>query len=300
MAVYLGDKGRVVISRTQSRQSAMFTTLNVDDVAVERRRLSIDGAAFQLITGDRVRFKTQDGSDLQFVSSIDTADDDIIRFVHVDPIGGIRLYDTFSEAVKGGKTSAIELDAPTSAQEITVKVMGEPSQERCVANVRNFSITTSRENIDTTCLNQHFRNNYENGLIAGQGTLNCLWSYEADCADAIDTDEIEFAEYLARLCIRVVQGASFEGFFYLYYGGDGTFAEDSTWYQCDDCIITNVAVSVEPTQLITAEIQFVTSGPIALRHGRPPAFLIQEEPDSGLFELEQDESSYIELENDDD
>ena len=67
MAVYLGDKGRVVISRTQSRQSAMFTTLNVDDVAVERRRLSIDGAAFQLITGDRVRFKTQDGSDLQFV-----------------------------------------------------------------------------------------------------------------------------------------------------------------------------------------------------------------------------------------
>ena len=124
--------------------------------------------------------------------------------------------------------------------------MGEPSQERCVANVRNFSITTSRENIDTTCLNQHFRNNYENGLIAGQGTLNCLWSYEADCADAIDTDEIEFAEYLARLCIRVVQGASFEGFFYLYYGGNGTFAEDSTWYQCDDCIITNVAVSVEP------------------------------------------------------
>ena len=187
MAVYLGDKGRVVISRTQSRQSAMFTTLNVDDVAVERRRLSIDGAAFQLITGDRVRFKTQDGSDLQFVLSLDTADDDIIRFVHVDAMGGIRLYDTFSEAIKGGKALAIELDAPTSAQEITVKVMGEPSQERCVANVRNFSITTSRENIDTTCLNQDFRNNYENGLIAGQGTLNCLWSYETDCADAIDS-----------------------------------------------------------------------------------------------------------------
>ena len=299
MAVYLGDKGRVVISRTQSKQSAMFTTLNIDDVSVGRKRLSIDGAAFQLITGDRVRFKTQDGSDLQFAQTAG-GDDDIIRWVNVDGMGGIRLYDSFSEAIKGGKSSALELDEPTSAQEITVKVMGEPDRERCVADVRNFSITTSRENIDTTCLNQHFRNNYENGLIAGQGTVRCLWSYEADCAQAIDSGDMEFAEYLARLCIRVVQGASFEGFFYLHYGGYGTSSEASTWYQCDDCIITNVAISVDPTDLIAADIQFVTSGPIALRHGKPPSYLVQEESEFGLFDLEQDANSQIELENDDD
>jgi len=299
MAIYLGDSGRVVISRTASQQS-MFTTLNKDDVAVERQRLSIDGAALQLITGDRVRFKTQDGSDLQFAQTMG-GDDDIVRWVHVDGMGGIRLYDSFSAAVKGGKAGSLKPDAPTTAQQITIRVMGEPNVERCVASIRDYSITTSRENIDITCLNQHFRNNYENGLIAGQGTINCFWSYETDCggnSSAEDTD-VEFAEYLARLCIRVVQGASFAGYFYLYYGGEGDSAEESTWYECQDCIITNVAVTVEPTQLISAEIQFVTSGPIALRHGRPPSFLTQEEAEFGLFDLEQDADGHIELENDD-
>lgn len=297
MGVYLGDSGRVVISRSASQMS-MYTTLQVDDVAVDRQRLSIEGAALQLTTGDRVQFKTQNGSDLQFAQTAG-ADDDIIRWVHVDGMGGIRLYDSFSAAVKGGKSNSLQLDAPAEAQDITVRVVGEPDLERCVANVRNFSITTSRENIDITCLNQHFRNNYENGLIQGQGTLNCFWSHEADCALA-DEGNIDFAEYLARLCIRVVQGASFAGYFYLYNGGYGSHSKDSTWYECQDCIITNVAVNVDPTQLITAEIQFVTSGPIVLRHGRPPAFLVQEESEFGLFELEQSDSSYIELENDDD
>jgi len=237
---------------------------------------------------------------LQFAQS-SGGDDDVIRFVNVDGMGGIRLYDTFSGAIKGGKSGSLELDAPTAAQEITVRVMGEPSVQRCVADVRSFSITTSRENIDITCLNQHFRNNYENGLVQGQGTLSCLWNYEADCGDATEGG-LEFAEYLARLCIRVVQGASFAGYFYLYYGGEGSFSENSTWYECQDCIITNVAVNVEPTQLIAAEIQFVTSGPIVLRHGRPPAFLIQEEEEFGLFALEGkgDYDGFIELENTDD
>ena len=296
MGVYLGDNGRVVISRTAS-QSSMYTTLNTDDVAVERQRLSIDGAALQLITGDRVRFKTQDGEDLQFAQTMG-GDDDVIRYVHVDGMGGIRLYDTFSAAVKGGKSGSLQLDAPTEAQDITVRVMGEPNVERCVAEVRNFSVTTSRENIDITCLNQHFRNSYENGLVAGQGTLSCFWSHEVDCGNATDS-EVEFAEYLARLCIRVVQGASFAGYFYLYYGGEGSHSKASTWYECQDCIITNVAVSVDPTQLITAEIQFVTSGPIVLRHGRPPSFLVQEEQGNDFFLLEQG-TDRIELENDDD
>jgi hypothetical protein len=297
MGVYLGDKGRVLISRTASQMS-MYTTLNVDDVSVERQRLSIDGAALQLITGDRVRFKTQDGSDLQFAQTMG-GDDDVIRWVNVDGMGGVRLYDSFSAAVKGGKSRSLQLDTPTAAQDITVRVMGEPDVERCLAEIRNFSITTSRENIDITCLNQHFRNNYENGLIAGQGSLNCFWSHETDCGSSAADSDVEFAEYLARLCIRVVQGASFAGYFYLYYGGEGSHAENSTWYECQDCIVTNVAVSVQPDQLITAEIQFVTSGPIVLRHGRPPSFLVQEEAEFGLFDLEQDVDSHIELENDD-
>jgi hypothetical protein len=298
MGVYFGDKGRVIISRTASQMS-MYTTLQITDVAVDRQRLSITGAALQLITGDRVQFKTQNNTNLQFAASIAGADTSVTRYVHVDGMGGIRLYDTFSDAVRGGQSRSLLLTAPTAAQDITVRVVGEPDQERCVADVRNFTITTSRENIDITCLNQHFRNNYENGLIAGQGSLNCFWTYETDCGGA-ESGEVEFAEYLASLCIRVVQGASFAGYFYLYRGADGYHGGDSTWYECQDCIITNVAVNVEPTQMVTAEIQFVTSGPIVLRHGRLEGLLLQEESAGDgfdLFDLEQDANSHIELEN---
>ena len=79
--------------------------------------MSIDGAYFQLITGDRVQFKTQDGSDLQFAQTMG-GDNDVIRCVHVDEIGGLRFYDTFAKAVAGGKSQSETIDMPSSSQEI--------------------------------------------------------------------------------------------------------------------------------------------------------------------------------------
>ena len=72
-------------------------------------------------------------------------------------------------------------------------------------------------------------------------------------------------EYLAQVCIRVVQGAGFHGRF--FRTTQATTNAASTWYECETCLISNVAVAVQPGQLITAEIDFVTSGPIVLlRH----------------------------------
>ena len=41
--------------------------------------------------------------------------------------------------------------------------------------------------------------------------------------------------------------------------------ERSVWYECETCIVTNVAVTVTPTQAVKATVDFVTSGPITLR-----------------------------------
>ena len=113
-----------------------------------------------------------------------------------------------------------------------------------------------------------------------------------------NVDGVEFAEYLAQVCIRVVQGAGFYGRFFLHYGEPTDSA--STWYECGTCLISNVAIAVQPGQVITAEIEFVTSGPIVLHHGMPVDFLLQDEQSvDGMFLLEQPGESKLELENND-
>ena len=49
-------------------------------------------------------------------------------------------------------------------------------------------------------------------------------------------------------------------------------------------MVTNVAVTVAATQTIDTRIEFVTSGPVLLKMGRPPAYLLQEDGDLLLQE----------------
>jgi hypothetical protein len=78
----------------------------------------------------------------------------------------------------------------------------------------------------------------------------------------------------------------------MYYGVDTN--EKSVWYECENCIVNNVAISVSPGQLIEAEISFITSGKIDLRESYIPQYLLQEQ-DAGLI-LNED-GRRIRLEN---
>ena len=282
MGVYLGSEGRVIISRSGGKQPYMFE-LNNSDINVDRRRFSIPAAGAQFITGDLIEIATLPTADniaLELTPEHKDDDGDLYNsyegYVHVDPLGGLRLYDNFGDAVAGTRDKAEVLGTfSKSKQLISIGVVAQ-SARKCLAEVRSFEITTTRENVDTTCLSNRFRQEYEDGLIFGQGTLNCLWSNTEVCGGLSELTS-EFAEYLAQLCIRLVQGCDFHGYFYLYNGGPAD--QRSTWYECENCLITNVVVSVDPAQLITTEIQFVTSGPIVLRHGFPPAYLLLEDVD---------------------
>ena len=55
--------------------------------------------------------------------------------------------------------------APTVAKNITIRTDNE--KFRHVAGVKDFEMTTSREQIDLTNLGDEFRNQYEAGLISG-------------------------------------------------------------------------------------------------------------------------------------
>ena len=156
---------------------------------------------------------------------------------------------------------------------------------RCLARIKDFEITTSRETVDTTLLGAEFRQQYEAGLISGQGSMNAFWEHAYALCDAdYRSNAPEFPVYLAQLVVRIQQGADFTGRFFIYHDADSNDGlNNSVWYEAD-CVVTNVAVTVAATQTIDTRIEFVTSGPVLLKMGRPPAYLLQEDGDLLLQE----------------
>ena len=278
MAVYFGQNGNVEIRRN-SVSSALSTKLDPHDVSVGAKRFSVDRSSGSLITGDRVTIATVDGSTLELVSGHNYNDGS--WYIHIDKMGGIRLFNTFALAISGKKTDALTLVTPSSSKQVTIQTIN--SRFRHLARVQEFEITTNRDQIDLTPLGDQFKKQYEAGLISGQGNLSCLWEHSSEFADATPSSPInpEFPFYLAQLIIRLQQGADFEGRFYIYK--DSLSSNNTVWYE-SNCVVTNVAVSVSASQEITTSIEFITNGEITLKTGGEAAYLLQENTDKILQE----------------
>lgn len=269
MAIYFGERGKVEITR-QGSDEPLYTTLVPDDVNVGARRFSVVFMGGAITTGDYVTIKRrQSGADQENLELVkDHLFPDWSGFIHVDSIGGVRLYQAFDDALDGTKRAALELVTPSQDQDILFETRSLDS--KCLAEVRSFQINTTRETIDTTVLSNQFRHSLKNGLISGQGQLECNWEHKRGMCEDQDS-RIEFNAYLARLCVRLQQGAGFRGKFYIYCDSD----ERGVWYEAD-CIVSNVSISVSPANIIESTIDFVTTGPVQLKSGFEPSILAQE------------------------
>ena len=278
MGVYFGQSGEIALKR-DSLQSTLSTKLDPSDVNTSRRRFSVDHSSGSLLTGDRVDIATADKSTLELVNGHSYEDGS--WYINVDPVGGLRLYDTFAKAIEGLQSTALQLVIPSASKDILIKTRNE--NFRHVANVRDFEMTTSREQVDLTNLGDEFRNQYEAGIISGQGTMTCIWehSYETGNRKTEYGTDSEFPFYLAQLIVRTQQGSDFDGLFYIYR--DTNNAKNNVFYEAN-CIITNVAVSVSPAEVIETRIEFVTNGAVKLKTGDTPGYLLQENSDRILQE----------------
>ena len=285
MAVYLGSHGGIELKR-DSFNVPLISDLDPDDVNAEKRRFSFDFDPGSLISGDQVDIETVDGSELTFINA--HAGDGWRGYIHVDPVGGIRLYEEFSDAVSGNKINALELTKP--AQTIPIQVSTRGSLYRCLAQIQSYQLTDSRETVDITSLGEEFRRNYANGLISGQGSMQCIWDYESTLCDPMTGEDVEFPHYLAQLVIRLKQGADFMGRFLLHKD-----AQNRGVWQEATCIVSNVGISVEATQIITTSIEFVTTGEIRLYAGVVPSHILLESTDKLL----KQDAGFIDAENGD-
>ena len=281
MTVYLGDHGFVELKRDSGEP--IRVTIGVGDVNVEKRRFSFpDDVRGQLISGDQIDLLRVGGGNLELIAGHNERD--WRGFVFIDIMGGIRLYDSFEASIRGERSEAVELQAISSPHEILIQTRN--TQYKFLAQLRQFDFTTERETIDTTILGDQFRKRYEAGLISGQGRLECFWDHKQELCDPSGCAGAELPIYLAQLCIRLTQGADFEGRFFIYSPGtddDPRANRNSVWYEAK-CIVTNASVTVGATEVIESSIDFVTTGEIKLLVGVPPSYLLQEDSDLLLLE----------------
>jgi len=276
MSIYFGSTGFIELKRG-ALDSAISTSLDPADVNTTKKRFSVEKVNGSLVTGDQVEIETNDGSNLELLSGHNFPD--LRKYIHIDDVGGIRLYDTFASALAGEITDALTLTAPSSTKNIIIHT--RDTRFRPLAKITEFEITTTRDTVDITNLGSEFRKQYENGLISGQGTIQTIWQHRNFQNDTSDFASPEFPVYLSQLLVRVQQGADFEGRFYVYH--DPSQTTNSVWYQ-STCVVTNVAVNVPASGLVEARIEFITNGEIRLHNGVPPSFLLLENSDRILQE----------------
>lgn len=294
MGVYLGNVGQIELQRNGSdafvsggQNVELSADVEASGVAVSVGRFELKGKTVPLpssatpaslnpsvnpnpppssalITGDQVEFRST--VPLAFIDGSGfpngTVQSSGSWFVHVDEIGGIKLYDTFANSLNGEATGRIALAPITATISVTFEIIS--TTRRVLGCITEYEINTNREVVDVTSLSDQHRQQYSS-LITGSGSLIAQWDYIGD-------NDTEKVQYLMSLVLRTEIGSKFTGRFYIKAedtsAASGSFSpsqiNDALWWEFD-ALITGSAVSFAPGDIVTGRIEFVATGPIRLR-----------------------------------
>lgn len=280
MAFFLGNHGRFVFRRGPDAALAEITsTITPDDVSLSLNRVGFDGSLDNIITGDRIDISTTSASGIAFIPasnwSSNTIENSFSCFVQINEAGGLRLFPTFAAAVNNERSSEITLQS-FSGDPLDVTIRLRDVSVNTLANVTSYEFNASREAIDVTSLADKFRNQYNAGLLSGSGRLDCAFDYTTN---GINETPLALMQTIQRLDI----GASFDAQLYLV-DAEITPETQTIFYQAT-ALITAVGVTVPNDGIITATIDFVTTGELRLIFGRPGEYILQENTDR--IELDQ-------------
>ena len=251
MTIYLGNAGNVELIRDSG--DVIAGTISPANVNVSKGMFSFDFSFGAFVTGDFVEFSS--ASTLSFVSGWAYPKGN--WFVNVDQLGGLRLYNTYSDAIAGTSNNRVALATPGAAVAVSCKILN--SVPRILANIIRFELSTDREAVDTSSLGDEFRNQYST-LITGSGSIDCIFDYAT-------AGQTEIAVYLHNLLLRQQFGSDFKANLYILTEGQGqgvNASNDSVWYEIQG-VMTNAAIQCTAGDIIESRFTFVTTGEIKLR-----------------------------------
>ena len=293
MSVYLGTKGRVELRRTSERGASFSTTIETNEVIAAKKLLKLDEQSTdetsQLITGDEI-FLTAD-QHLTFIDSWNAETGS--WYVHVDDLGGVRLYTTFANAVTGGTTNAVALNSSYSGSiEVTIRIQN--ANYRILGQTTSYELNTNREAVDITVLGDKMRQQVS-ALVSGSGRIDSFWDYR----DTVGSGDYESSQYLYQLLLRSQLGSSFDAHFYVKTGGyspsgDAGTSDDVVYYQVSG-ILTGTALAFDVANTVKVSANFVTTGEIKLVVLTAPEYAVLMESGDDL--LLEDGSDKVLLES---
>lgn len=280
MTFFLGTKGNVRLKRGSVNPMAVLADEIIpDDVNLTLNRLSFDKALDNILIGDRIDIFTEDPRGLVCFPGSTWSDGEvnngISAYVHVNAAGGLRFFRTFQDAVNNNRLVELPLQAFTGAPlQITVRI--RDVAYNVLGCVKGYEFSTDRETIDTTTLNDKFRQQFSAGLISGSGRIDCAFDYQTS---GINEAPLLILQLIQRLDV----GSEFDLALYLT---DKTVDPnvDNVFYELKAMVVRS-GVQVQAGDIIDCTVDFVTTGEVRLLVGKPADYILKEDDDR--IELEQ-------------
>lgn len=280
MSIYLGTSGGIMLQRLAS--TAFTTEVDAGAINTGQRRINLDFPNSTFLTGDRVYIDRTTAGDLDFINGY--SGNNGTFYVNVDLLGGLKLYTTWAASLNGKVSEALELVAPGTTYDVTLQSLGDGIRD--LGQIVSYELNTNRNTVDVTSLGDQFSKNISS-LISGNGAISCFWDFAA----LYDTNgETEAAQMLHQLVMRQQLGSNFRAALIIKTPESRSESEsgpedtEGLFYLVNG-VVTNVAMSFDPSEPIRSEIQFVTTGQIALRYGNPSGnLLLQEDSDEILLQ----------------
>lgn len=283
MAVFLGTTGNIRLKRGSQTGLSHFTDqIAPNDVATILNRVGLMRSGENLVTGDRIEIATTDPRGLACFASENwpsaKVEDSITAYVNVNAVGGLRLFASFENAVNNNRTVeyiVTEFDGDPLPVTITLR----DNVSRVLGNISGYELNTTRDQVDTTALNDKFKTQFAAGLISGSGRIDCLFDYST-------TGIKEVPLMLMQTLQRVDIGSSCD--LALYIVDNSLNATELSVYYEFEAVITAAGVSVDTDAAIACTLDFVTTGEIKLLVGEPAGYILQEDDDRIYLETSLD------------
>lgn len=290
MTFFVGHTGFVRLRRKSSEEAELKFSADAGEVNTVLNRLYFDGSEENLLTGDQLFISTEDARGLAFFSpSAWPTSLQVQKFlrvyVNVNAVGGLRFFDRFADAINNNRDAEITLAADFGTPiEATIAV--RDSRYNTLGSVVSYEINTDRAAIETTSLSDKFRQQYSAGLISGNGSIECLFSYETVL------DE-EAPLFLLQTIQRLEVGSELNMLLSLSPADksrSALFAASSNevFYELQ-AVITRAGVTVAADRLISCSIDFLTTGEFRVKVGVPSEYILKEDAD--LIELEENQET---------
>ena len=283
MTFFVGYTGAIKLRR--GGESTFIASISPNDVNTLLNRFSFDGSDDNLITGDLLEISTEDPRGLLFLPSafwdvpgLEVADD-ARAYANINAAGGIRLFPTFNDAVNNERANEYSL-TQFSGESLEVTIGIKDTKYNTLGSVTSFEINTDRAAMETTSLSDQFKQQYSAGLLSGNGSIECLFSYES-----MANQEVPL--FLLQVINRLGVGSEFGALLSISSVEESASFREEVYYDIQ-AVVTRAGVTVAADALVSCSIDFVTTGEFKLRVGVPPEYILKEDNDAIYLEQSLD------------